>query len=275
MKVIRPINNNAVLAVDGNGTEVVVLGRGLAHTPRGGEIDLDAIERTFYEVDQRYVDLLGDLPPEAIELATSLVDLAQTMLSYQLSPNAAFALADHIAFTVDRARKGLVMHFPLTYDVQQQYPVEFKIGEYAHKRIQEVFGVRIPRGESTGVALCLINNIFEESSEGTASQKRAEQVFERVVSMVERDMGVTLERDSFRFARFATHVNYLLQRLNGGENLLDGNIDPNTFLDRIDPEVDACVIHVAGYLGRVYEKELTPEECFYLYLHVARIAGTA
>lgn len=34
MKIIRQINNNAALALDGNGKELVVLGRGGAGSPK-------------------------------------------------------------------------------------------------------------------------------------------------------------------------------------------------------------------------------------------------
>ena len=51
MKIIRQINNNAALALDGNGKELVVLGRGVGFPKMPYELtDLSRIERTFYDV---------------------------------------------------------------------------------------------------------------------------------------------------------------------------------------------------------------------------------
>lgn len=52
MKIIRQINNNAALALDGNGKELVVLGRGVGFPKMPYELtDLSRIERTFYDVN--------------------------------------------------------------------------------------------------------------------------------------------------------------------------------------------------------------------------------
>lgn len=54
MKIIRQINNNAALALDGNGKELVVLGRGVGFPKMPYELtDLSRIERTFYDVNPK------------------------------------------------------------------------------------------------------------------------------------------------------------------------------------------------------------------------------
>ena len=273
MKVVKRINNNAVLAVDGDGKQVVAMGRALAQAKRGDELDLGLVERTYYEIDPRYLDMLVDLPAEAISIAGETVDLAQGMLSYQFGPNACVALADHLTFMVDRAKKGLVMRFPLTYDVQQNYPVEFKLGEHTRNRCEKEFGVRLPKSESTGIALCLINNIFEHSATSQDAHEKSEEIFSQVVALIEKDMGTMLDHEGFEFARFATHVNYLLQRLSEGQSLLDGNVEPSKLLESFDETTLSCVDDVASFLSGVYGKPLSDEERFYLYLHVSRICN--
>ena len=51
------------------------------------------------------------------------------LLSYEVSPNLPFILADHIAYAVKRKEQNIVVRMPLSFDVRQQYPVEFRIGE--------------------------------------------------------------------------------------------------------------------------------------------------
>lgn len=63
MKIIRQINNNAALALDGNGKELVVLGRGVGFPKMPYELtDLSRIERTFYDVNPKYFGMAADLP---------------------------------------------------------------------------------------------------------------------------------------------------------------------------------------------------------------------
>ena len=61
MKIIRQINNNAALALDGNGKELVVLGRGVGFPKMPYELtDLSRIERTFYDVNPKYFGMAAD-----------------------------------------------------------------------------------------------------------------------------------------------------------------------------------------------------------------------
>lgn len=54
MKLLRKINNNAAVAQDKRGREMVVLGRGVGFHPMPYELsDLSVIYRTFYDVDPK------------------------------------------------------------------------------------------------------------------------------------------------------------------------------------------------------------------------------
>ena len=63
MKIIKKINNNVALAQDARGNDLVVFGKGVGFPPMPCELkDLSNVQRTFYDVSQRYIDLLQDLP---------------------------------------------------------------------------------------------------------------------------------------------------------------------------------------------------------------------
>ena len=60
MKIIKKINTSAALALDASGHEVVVLGKGIGFPPTPYELtDLSKVERTFYDVDPRYLSMIG------------------------------------------------------------------------------------------------------------------------------------------------------------------------------------------------------------------------
>ena len=48
MVVVKNINNNVSLCLDGNGKEVIVFGKGVGFLKPPSEVPLGKIERTFY-----------------------------------------------------------------------------------------------------------------------------------------------------------------------------------------------------------------------------------
>lgn len=69
MLAIRKLNNNAVVCRDSLNREVVALGKGIGFGgdfPR--ELDMAAIERTFYSVDTKGQRIMQDLPRTCLSL---------------------------------------------------------------------------------------------------------------------------------------------------------------------------------------------------------------
>ena len=121
MEIVKRINTSAVLCVDGNGRQLVAFGRGLGFKNVGDEVPLS--------VSSRYIALVDEVPDELLELTSDVIDMSTGLLSYEVSPNLPFILADHIAYAVKRKEQNIVVRMPLSFDVRQQYPVEFRIGE--------------------------------------------------------------------------------------------------------------------------------------------------
>lgn len=61
MKVKKKINNNVALCLDSKGKEVIVFGKGVGFENNGMEIPLSIIDCTFYNLEQRYVDLISNI----------------------------------------------------------------------------------------------------------------------------------------------------------------------------------------------------------------------
>lgn len=273
MRITKRINNNAVLCVDGDGRRVVALGRGLAQAGIGSELDLDLVDNTFYDLEPRYVDLMRDLPLEHLELAAHVADTARSMLAYELSPHLDVALADHIAFAVQRARENIYLQMPLSFDIQQNYPLEYKIAEYAVRLVRERLGVALPRTEISGVAMSIINDAVAPGVGDEAdTAQRQEEMLERITGIVEREMGVSVDREGFGYARFATHVQYLLRRVLSGEAIDTENSGAYAGVVGDNPRVSACVDVISRTVEEEFGTPVTEEEKLYLILHVNRIS---
>ena len=271
MRVIKSININAAICVDGKGRELIALGNGIGFGAIPREVPLSDIKRTFYGVDPKYLGLVSELPEDVLEFAAQLADLARSGLSYELSPNLPVTLADHIAFAIKRAEEHMVVEMPLAFDVQQSYPAEYRIGEMAVHGIERTFSVHLPRTEAVGIALSIVNSAVSASTHDTERQQMTERLIEGSTKIVERRLGIEVERSSFDYARFATHMRYLIGRLISGEHASSGAAALLPELLERYPEVSSCGNAVADYLGQNLMKTLDEEERVYLILHVNRV----
>ena len=164
MKIIRQINNNAALALDGNGKELVVLGRGVGFPKMPYELtDLSRIERTFYDVNPKYFGMAADLPRPLVLACAEITERAEIELDCALNPNLPFTLADHLNFAVERFRSGLNLTIPIAYDIRHLYPNEFDLGVKALDILKEYTGVSLPDSEAVSIAMHLINAEIENS----------------------------------------------------------------------------------------------------------------
>ena len=272
MKVVKRINHNAALLVNDKGTELVALGKGIGYPDGPDEVSLAQIERTFYNVDARYLPLLNEIDPKVMEFSAQITDIARANISRELSANLPFTLADHISFAIKRCREHMYVQMPLSCDVQQQYPVEFKIATFAHAGIEREFGVSMPRGERAGIALCIVNSVLASSSKAKSNDvRREERLIEKLVTTIEKDLDIAVDRDAFDYARYDTHVRYLLERVRTGEPLNTDNAALYQPLCDEHPAVAACVDKMAELIEETYHASIVPEEKVYLMLHVNRV----
>ena len=273
MRGLRKINNNAVICLDSTGQEMIAMGKGIGFGTLPREIPLAQVERTFYNVDERYLGVLRDLPPDVLDFSARLLDIARNELPYTLSPNAILTLADHIAFTIERARRNIRVKMPLAYDVEQLYPAEYRIGQYAVKRIQKEFQVGLPGAEAVGIAINLLNARVDGDSApdaagaGCTDSERLEDITE----MVENHFNLIVQRDSFNYSRYATHMQYLFGRIHTSKTIASGNSQMYDSIRAEFPDVAACAEEIAAHIQRKWGCALPEEEKLYLILHINRI----
>ena len=212
MKIIRQINNNAALALDGNGKELVVLGRGVGFPKMPYELtDLSRIERTFYAVNPKYFGMAADLPRPLVLACAEITERAEIELDCALNPNLPFTLADHLNFAAERLRKGIEISTPLAYDVRHLYPKETELAKQARELLAREAGLKLPDSEVVNIALHLIN--AEAEAGNMHSMMMTLKALSDVDGIVEKQLAITLNKESFSYSRFSMHLRYLIQRL--------------------------------------------------------------
>ena len=273
MRAIKRINHNAAICEDGSGRQLIALGRGIGFGDFPHEVSLKDVTRTFYGIDAKYLAFIDEVDPEVLEFAAQLASVVTQQVSYELSPNLPITLADHIQFAIKRAREHLVVSMPLAFDVEQSHLVEYRLAEMALRGIKRTFNVRMPKDEAAGIALSIVNAAVGPSSSATVAGERSERLLKQITGIVEQGLGIKVDTSSFAYARFATHVRYLLDRVAKGEPIDTDNSGLYDVMVAQYPQAAACAGEINQEIENVYGTALTAEEQVYLILHVNRIAG--
>lgn len=271
MQAVKKINNNVALCIDGAGRQVIAMGKGIGFRPMPYTLELADIERTFYDVDESCAELFRQVPPKLLQLCIRFVEHAQEVLPYPISSAAALTMADHIQFAIQRAEKNIRIEFPLAFELQQQYPQEMRLAEELWNSLRKM-KIFLSRNETAGIAMNLINAQISQQSGGSVPRKQGfEWLLDMVVQVTENILHVKIDRTTFNFSRFATHIYYLSQRLENNQPIDSENLSMYEKMCDSFPELRDCVEQAAGMIQCQLGHPLHEEEKLYLMLHINRI----
>lgn len=276
MKIIKKINNNVALAQDARGNDLVVFGKGVGFPSMPYELkDLSNVQRTFYDVSQRYIDLLQDLPEGLLLAADDMVSEALEELDCDLNPNLPFILADHLNFAIQRSREGVSLQNPLSYDVSHLYPKEYEVARRGMTILRQQLGVQLPDSETVSVALHIIN--AESEASDMHSTVANLQLISALSEMVEEYFGIQIDRDSFNYSRLVMHMRYLVQRMSEGRPMEEDAASRELFRSvRLEyPEDYNCTRKIVDWLAENRGWNCSCEEQLYLIMHIHRVRVTA
>lgn len=274
MRVVRSLNNNVVLAVDDSGKEVVLFGKGLGFHPMPYELgDESRVQRGFYEVNPSLLKMVETLSDDVLLASSEIVDLARDRLGCALNPNLPFTLGDHIQFAIQYAKDGIVIENPLEAEIELVYPSETEIGLTGLEIVRLRCGVELPRNEAFAMAVHIVNG-EAPSSQGSSMDlvMKSTSIIDGIVNITERSLGTTIDRTSYRYMRFVTHLRFLIGRLmkpgamEQDENASMGEVLP-TLAERY-PTAAECARQIGDYLASSCGWACTDEELLYLLLHV-------
>ena len=272
MKVIKKINNNVALCLDGNQRELIAFGKGIGFKPIPYELtDLSVIEHTYYGISPEYQGLLKEIPKEIFDVSGMLVDLAANSIDADFNRNLVITLADHINFAIDRYKKNIHIKPPYVGNLAYLHEAEYKVAIQAVACINQRFGVRLPKEEAAAIALHLIN--AENSVAPKADFLDASTMISDVIGLIEKRENITIDRSGFNASRFITHMEYLLARIRNNETLENNNDKLFNNLKQEYRETYLCAEDVRTYLQQKTGKNLGSEEMSYLMLHIERFCA--
>ena len=272
MKVLKAINNNVVSCRDDDGTELVVMGRGLGfRVVPGTELNPSGVEKVFRmaspEETNRLKDLFSQLPAELLELCDRIIAYAKSALCRRMNESIYLTLTDHIHFALSRARQGTVMPNPLLTEVRVFYPAEFAIGQYALDRIAAELGVVLAEDEAASIALHLVNAEYDTSMNATM---HATQVLQPMVALLRNWPGLKLNERHLFYDELLVHLKFMaMQAYSNAEQEWVGSKLAST-VEHHFPNEYACAGAIVSYLTEKCGSAIPAAEQAYLAICIHR-----
>lgn len=267
MKVVKNIHNNISLCLDSKGNELIAFGKGIGFKKPPYDIQVSEVERTFYNVNSLYVDMLSQIPEEIVNISTAVIDYANNLVNGKYSNNLIFTLADHIWFSIKRHNEKIYVKLPLVHEVKHMYPEEIKIGEFALKLIVEQLDIKLPRDEAAVITLHIVGYGLSGESETIISNNQTK--IEKCTKVVEDYMNLKIDKEGFNYSRFVSHMYFLLDRVDKNKEVSTDNHRIFEKLIHEYPKTYEC----SKKICEVLKVKLNDEEVIYLILHVNRLSS--
>ncbi len=275
MRVVKVLNNSLVLALDDEGRETILMGKGIGfHKASGYEFGADEVEKVFVLHDRSITRSIIQLAVETdsvyFEIAKNVIDYAIETYQMKLIDHIYLSLTDHLAFAARRVKKGIIVPNFYTQDMQHFNPNEYALGQYALRAVKEQTGVEIPEDEAGNIAFHFIN--AQEDHPYNEKNRKIKQLTEDVLDIVKYYYQLVYDEDSIAYSRYLTHIRLFAQRLVSGKQLPE---DTSRLLyDQIAQVCTsefACVARVDRFVRERFGAGITNQEEMYLALHIHRI----
>ena len=204
MRVVKVLNNSLVLALDEQGCETILMGKGIGfHKASGYEFEADEVEKVFVlrdrSVARSIIRLAAETDGVFFEIGKNVIDYAKDTFDMKLLDHIYLSLTDHLAFAVRRVEKGILVPNFYTQDMQHFNPNEFQVGHFALRLVREQMGVELPEDEAGNIAFHFIN--AQEDHPFNERNRKIQQLTEDVLDVVKYYYQLVYDEDSIAYSR--------------------------------------------------------------------------
>ncbi len=275
MRVIKVLNTSVVLALDNNGMEVVLMGKGIGfHKSIGTVLDDSDVEKVFILKDRsiakNIIRLSAEIDADIFEVVKEAIDYAQEKHQMCLMEHIYLALTDHLAFAVQRVKTGIQLPELYPLEIRWRNPDEFNIALHTIELVKEKTGTELPEEEVANIAYHFINAQKEHPQ--NSNNLQIGRIVNSALDIVKYTFNVSYDKESISYSRFCTHLQAFAQRLILEQQASE---DGMGFLyDEVAktcPEELACAKKISQYVQMKFNKELSRQELLYLTIHIHRI----
>lgn len=273
-RIEKVLNNNVLIASHPTYDEVVLIGKGIGFGKKKGDvIEQKGVEKWFILKNEReqeqYKKLLPHVDEEFIGLMNDIIHHIRTRTNSSLNEHIHVALTDHILFAIKRLEQGMDIKNPFLVETKSLYPLEYDVATEVVNMLNERLHIELPEGEIGFIALhihsALTNHQLSEVNQHS-------QLISRLVSVVEEQLDIRIDRESIHYLRFVRHLRYAIERVKKGEKIEE----PKKLLNILKETYPLCY-NLSWKLIKIMQQTLQlpvdEAEAVYLTLHLQRLTG--
>lgn len=273
-RIEKVLNNNVLIASHPTYDEVVLIGKGIGFGKKKGDvIEQRDVEKWFILKNEReqeqYKKLLPHVDEEFIGLMNDIIRHIQKRTNSSLNEHIHVALTDHILFAIKRLEQGMDIKNPFLVETKSLYPLEYGVATEVVNMLNERLHIELPEGEIGFIALhihsALTNHQLSEVNQHS-------QLISRLVSVVEEQLDIRIDRESIHYLRFVRHLRYAIERVKKGEKIEE----PKKLLNILKETYPLCY-NLSWKLIKIMQQTLQlpvdEAEAVYLTLHLQRLTG--
>lgn len=266
MKVVKILNNNALLAISADGVEYVYLANGIGFSNKAGQPLAEKEGQRKYklsapEKDEQIVERVDAM---YLELSAAIVALVQKKFPLADS-GILLPLADHIAFAIQRIQNKVDIVNPFVHDICLLFPDEYAIAAEGAQLITQQTGVPINADEISYITLHIHSAI---TAEHVQLSLQVVESIKNFVSEMETEYHIAIRYDSIAYTRFVTHIKFMIARMHHGEKL---GVDMNAYTKENFVFSYEKAVALISVLEDITKTKFHEIEIGYLALHIERV----
>lgn len=270
---IKSLNNNLVLAIEGE-KEFVLFGKGIGFQIKKGDfVESSLIEKIFYTKEDQLHGRLEDIDPMVLQATEQILRDVEDTLAKKLNPSALFFLADHIDYAIQRTRSGIQFDDTvLQWEIPFLYYKEHELAQKSISLLNEIFQINLPPLEASLIALHFVN--AQDGTESMSDTMLITKVTKRMVQWIETLFVTVLDKDSLSYSRFVIHIRHFMNRqLQNRESPSMGDDKLYGIISEQYPKSYACGLVIRDSLQREYQLNVGDNELVFLMIHIQQLVS--
>lgn len=275
MRVVKVLNNSLILALDDDGQEIILMGKGIGfHKAIGYEFRTSEIEKVFIlkdrSISRNIIKLAAEVDQVYFELVEKIVEYAIDTYKLKLLEHIYLSLTDHLAFSIKRLENNILIPNFYTVEMKRFNPIEYDIGLFALDLIKKQLGYVLPDDEAGNIAFHFINAQFDHPYNDR--NREINNTVNDILNIVKYYFNICYDEDSFSYSRFVIHLRFFVQRILN-DTLLDED-SSKILYDNLTAKLEnelKCVERILLYINKKFGIIFNESESVYLAIHINRV----
>lgn len=266
----KRLNNSAVIAVDENGMECVVFGKGIAFQVNEKEtIPEEKIERVFFQKEKTLLwQLIEDIPQRYFDISCEIIEYIQGNLKVELGNSIYLTLMDHISFIKERAEKGMLPKNTMKWEISRYYQEEYRLSKKVVELLEDEFEIELNDDEAASIALHIVN--AEIGGRSVHQGMESVHLVDDILQIICFQIGTKQEEDDLNYQRLVTHVKFFVQRLYKKEMSNSRNPLHDIVVEQY-PRAYEIAENVKKFVEKKLNRNIDDDEITYLIIHIQTI----